>query len=214
MPDLFPIFTHLPHPTPHAQFSLRYLSTSFRFVFSRLLSHEKTHDMCFFTCLFAFTHSFLSATCQPASGLCFLACSPMKKHTTCVFSLAYLLLHTIFSLHPAYQLPGWVFSLANTRAYRDKMRSAHLALISGRQMHRINACIFLVAITKNAMRLGIPNAWRFINSKLILPFQLKGIHCRSTEAGMKVQSSSLLPRLQHRFPRSQPEISQSQAPYP
>ena len=28
------------------------------------------------------------------------------------------------------------------------MRSAHLALISGRQMHRINACIFLVAITK------------------------------------------------------------------
>ena len=29
------------------------------------------------------------------------------------------------------------------------MRTAHLALISGRQMHRINACIFLVAITKN-----------------------------------------------------------------
>ena len=28
------------------------------------------------------------------------------------------------------------------------MRSANLALISGRQMHRINACIFLVAITK------------------------------------------------------------------
>ena len=33
---------------------------------------------------------------------------------------------------------------------RDEMRSANLALISGRQMHRINACIFLVAITKNA----------------------------------------------------------------
>ena len=32
--------------------------------------------------------------------------------------------------------------------YRDEMRSANLALISGRQMHRINACIFLVAITK------------------------------------------------------------------
>ena len=30
------------------------------------------------------------------------------------------------------------------------MHSAHLALISGRQMHRINACIFLVTITKNA----------------------------------------------------------------
>ena len=32
---------------------------------------------------------------------------------------------------------------------RDEIRSANLALISGRQMHRINACIFLVAITKN-----------------------------------------------------------------
>ena len=31
---------------------------------------------------------------------------------------------------------------------RDEIRSANLALISGRQMHRINACIFLVAITK------------------------------------------------------------------
>ena len=97
MPDLFPIFTHLSHPTPHTQLSLRYLPISFRFVFSRLLYPEKTHDMCFFTCLFAFTHNFLPATCQPASGLCFLACSPMKKHTTCVFSLAYMLLHTIFS---------------------------------------------------------------------------------------------------------------------
>ena len=67
----------------------------------------------FFHLLICFyTHSFLPATCQPASGLCFLACSPMKKHTTCVFSLAYLLLHTIFSPLPAYQLPGWVFSLA------------------------------------------------------------------------------------------------------
>ena len=28
------------------------------------------------------------------------------------------------------------------------MRSVHLTLISSRQMHRINACIFLVAITK------------------------------------------------------------------
>ena len=161
MPDLFPIFTHLPHPTPHTQLSLRYLPISFRFVFSRFLSHEKTHDMCFFTCLFAFTHSFLSATCQPASGLCFLACSPMKKHTTCVFSLTYLLLHTIFSLHPAYQLPGRVFPLANTRAYRDKMRSAHLALISGRQMHRINACIFLVAITKKRHAIGNPKRMAF-----------------------------------------------------
>ena len=32
---------------------------------------------------------------------------------------------------------------------RDEIRSADLALISGRQMHRINARIFLVAITKN-----------------------------------------------------------------
>ena len=31
---------------------------------------------------------------------------------------------------------------------RDEIRSADLALISGRQMHRINARIFLVAITK------------------------------------------------------------------
>ena len=31
---------------------------------------------------------------------------------------------------------------------RDEIRSANLALISGRQMHYINACIFLVAITK------------------------------------------------------------------
>ena len=185
MPDLFPIFTHLPHPTPHAQFSLRYLSTSFRFVFSRLLSHEKTHDMCFFTYLYAFTHSFLSTSCPLASGVCFLACSPMKKHTTCVFSLAYLLLHTIFSLHPAYQLPGRIFLLANSRAHQ-----------------------------KTPHDWEIPNAWRFINSKLILLFRLKGIHCRSTGAGTKGQSFSLLPRLQRRFPRSQPEILQSQAPYP
>ena len=34
------------------------------------------------------------------------------------------------------------------RHNRDEIRSANLALISGRQMHRINACIFLVAITK------------------------------------------------------------------
>ena len=33
-------------------------------------------------------------------------------------------------------------------ANRDEIRSANLALISGRQMHRINACIFLVAITQ------------------------------------------------------------------
>ena len=88
--------------TPHVQFSLCYLHISFRFVFSCFLSHEKTHDMCFFTCLFAFTHSFLSTSCPLASEMCFLASSPMKKHTTCVFSLAYLLLHTVFSPLPAY----------------------------------------------------------------------------------------------------------------
>ena len=319
----------------HTQLSPRYLSTSFRFVFSRLLYHEKTHDMCFFTCLFAFTHSFLPATCQPASGLCFLACSTMKKHTTCVFSLAYLLLHTIFSPLPAYQLPGWVFSLAflypsPRRGFFRSLTtphaqffprylpisfwdgfsrllfsiqahvlgfSAHLLLLTpsfvprylpisfragfsrllfSTYTHAVGfsarillltpsfspatclstsgmgflACFSLPAPTpwvfplafyssrpafsplpanqlsghvftlantracKNATRLGIPNAWRFINSKLILLFRLKGIHCRSTEAGTKVQSSSLLPRLQHRSRQSQPETSQSQAPYP
>ena len=90
----------------------RHLPISFQFVFSRLLYPEKTHDMCFFTCLYAFTHSFLSATCLSASGLCFLAYSPLKKHTTCVFSLTYMLLHTIFSPLPANQLPVCVFSLA------------------------------------------------------------------------------------------------------
>ena len=37
---------------------------------------------------------------------------------------------------------------------RDEIRSADLALISGRQMHRINARIFLVAITKNLRQLS------------------------------------------------------------
>ncbi len=40
------------------------------------------------------------------------------------------------------------YTLGN-KSHRDEIRSANLALISGRQMHRINACIFLVAITKN-----------------------------------------------------------------
>ena len=172
--------------------SPRILSISLRNVLSRLFSHEKTHDMCFFTYLYAFTHSFLSAACLPASEMCFLTCSPLKKHMTCVFSLAYMLLHTVFSLLPAYQLPGCVFSPLPA--------------------YQLPECVF--PHRKNAMRLGIPNAWRFINSKLILLFRLKGIHCRSTEAGTKVQSSSLLPRLQHRSRQSQPETSQSQAPYP
>lgn len=68
--------------------------------------------MCFFTCLYAFTHSFLSATYLSASEMYFFACSPLKKHTTCVFSLSYMLSHTAFSPLPAYQLPGWVFSPA------------------------------------------------------------------------------------------------------
>ena len=89
----------------------RHLPISFQFVFSRLLYSEKTHDMCFFTYLYAFTHSFLSDSCQSASSLCFLACSPLKKHTTCVFSLAYMLLHTVFSPSLTNQLPGWVFTL-------------------------------------------------------------------------------------------------------
>ena len=38
------------------------------------------------------------------------------------------------------------FSIQNHN--RDEIRSADLALISDRQMHRINACIFLIAITK------------------------------------------------------------------
>ena len=44
------------------------------------------------------------------------------------------------------------------RPDRDEIRSANLALISGRQMHRINACIFLVAITKTSNK---PDLRRF-----------------------------------------------------
>ena len=170
--------------TPHAQFFPRYLPISFRAGFSRLLFSTYTHAVGFSARILLLTPSFLSATYPLASWVGFLACFSLPAPTPWVFPLTYYSSRPAFSPLPAYQLSGHVFTLANTRA------------------------------CKNAMRLGIPNAWRFINSKLILLFRLKGIHCRSTEAGMKVQSSSLLPRLQHRFPRSQPEILQSQAPYP
>ena len=41
--------------------------------------------------------------------------------------------------------------------YRDEIRSANLALISGRQLYCINACIFLVAITKTVAILYVPS---------------------------------------------------------
>ena len=72
----------------------RHLPISFQFVFSRLLSTEKTHDMCFFTYLYAFTHSFLSVTYQSASRVGFHACFSLPAPTT------------------------WVFTLANTRAHQ------------------------------------------------------------------------------------------------
>ena len=49
------------------------------------------------------------------------------------------------------------YTLGN-KSHRDEIRSANLALISGRQMHRINACIFLVAITKNH-RISYDTRW-------------------------------------------------------
>ena len=138
-----------------------------------------------------------------------------KTHDMCL--LAYMLLHTVFSPLPAYQLPRCVFSLVlpwkNTRHV-----FFHLLICFYTQF---SLCYLPISFrnvfsrtAKTPRDWGIPNAWRFINSKLILPFQLKGIHCRSTGAGTKVQSSSLLPRLQHRSRQSQPETSQSQAPYP
>ena len=43
---------------------------------------------------------------------------------------------------------GSLYIRENSLICRDETRFANLSLISGRQMHRINVCIFLVAITK------------------------------------------------------------------
>ena len=46
------------------------------------------------------------------------------------------------------QFPVIQVFIHNTPIQQSDIRFANLALISGRQMHCINACIFLVAITK------------------------------------------------------------------
>ena len=111
---------------PKTHFSSRHAPTSFRFVFFRLLFFPKTHDMCFFCLLF--------------------------------LSYAHFSSHDQFSPHNlSISFRGGGFPLANfcsptlsQQACAETRCALHiLSLISGRQMHRINACIFLVAITKN-----------------------------------------------------------------
>ena len=65
--------------------------------FSSLLFFKKTHVMCFSACFFSQKHTFLLCTCRLASGLCFLARFPSKKHTPCVFPLTSSLKNTLFS---------------------------------------------------------------------------------------------------------------------
>jgi len=80
--------------------------------FSACFSLLKTHTVCFLTSILAFIHTFPFSTRQSASGLCFSACFPFKKHMPRVFRLQFSLLYTLFpSLH-ANQLPVCVFSLA------------------------------------------------------------------------------------------------------
>ena len=122
-------FAHMrpPHPrrgffrsltTPHAQLSPRYLPISFRFGFSRLLFSTYTQAMGFSTRSLLLTPSFLSATSILVSGLGFLACFSLPKPTPWVFPTASHSSRPVFSPPPAYQLPGRVFPLANTRAHQ------------------------------------------------------------------------------------------------
>ena len=83
---------------------------------------------------------------------------------------------------------------------RDEMRSANLALISCRQMHRINACIFLVAIIwvlncftftrYSLLHFGQNNGWwyntvSFLTFVLVFPSHTgKEIHWFFTEYSM------------------------------
>ena len=66
------------------------------------------------------------------------------------------ILITVFHLFGVYSISNLNYYPDTVPHYfqsnRDEIRSANLALISGRQMHRINACIFLVAITKRALQ--------------------------------------------------------------
>ena len=100
------------YPTPHAQFSLRSPSISFRGGFSRLFFSSCTHDVVFSACFLLLTPSFLSVTYQSASGVGFHACFSLPAPTTWFFPLASYSSRPAFSPLPAYQLPGWVFSLA------------------------------------------------------------------------------------------------------
>ena len=106
------------HSTPHAQFSLRHLHISFRFGFSRLLFSPQAHAVGFSDCFPLLTPSFLSATSILVSGLGFLACFSLPKPTPWVFPTASHSSRPVFSPPPAYQLPGHVFPLANTRAHQ------------------------------------------------------------------------------------------------
>ena len=114
--------------TRHVFFPLHFLSythvsplltpISFRGVFFRLLFFPKTHDMCFFPYISSHTHTFLLCSHRLASGVCFSACFSFQKHTTCVFSLTFPLIHTLFfprslfSPRPINKLPEWFFQLA------------------------------------------------------------------------------------------------------
>ena len=111
MPDLFPIFTHLSHLTPHAQFSLRHPPISFRFGFSHLLFSPQTHAMGFSSRFLPHTPCFLSSTCLLASSLGFHACFSLPAPTTWVFPLASYSSRPVFSPSLTNQLPGWVFTL-------------------------------------------------------------------------------------------------------
>ena len=77
--------------------------------------------------------------------------------------------------------------------HRDETRFASFALISGRQMHRINACIFLVAITQKqpymqraVLRLShLPGRWLRLLNKMkyekicgSLVLYIEGFHAR------------------------------------
>ena len=57
------------------------------------------------------TPSFLSASCLSASGMGFPACFSFTAPTLWVFPLVFYSPRPLFSPLPAYQLPGWVFSL-------------------------------------------------------------------------------------------------------
>ena len=94
------------------KFSCQYILTTFFVIFSfAFLSPGCHHIVGFSARILLLTPSFLSAPHQSASGLGFLACFSLPAPTTWVFPLASYSSRPAFSPLPAYQLPGWVFSL-------------------------------------------------------------------------------------------------------